>query len=96
MDWEKQEFAAKKYDEVFDCVCIQSERYCEEEDIVPPSPDDTDAFDRYNDYLNEVASNAISSIVDMFEDAGMTYKEAEKAFNDIAIDEFIDLDSAQF
>lgn len=95
-DWEKQELAKVNYDKVFDRVCAQSERYCEEEDIVPPSPEDANAFDRYSDYLNEVTANAIDSIISMFEDAGMTYEDACKNFDDIIIDEFIDLDSAGF
>lgn len=95
-DWEKQELAKVNYDKVFDCVCAQSERYCDENYIVIPTPEDVDAFDRYNDYLNNVTAVAITDIIDMLEDADMTYEEATKAFDDIAIDEFIDLDSAQF
>ena len=95
-NWEKQKLAADIYDEVFDCVCAMSERYCEEEDIVIPTSEDADAFDRYNNYLNEVTCNAINDIIDMFEDAGMTYEEACKNFDIRTIDEFIDLDSAQF
>lgn len=96
MEWEKHDLAAKKFDEVFDRVCILSDRYCEEEDIVIPTPEDADAFDRYSDYLNNVTANALWNIIDMFEDAGMSYEEAAKAFDDKIIDEFIDLDSAQF
>ena len=96
MEWEKQKLISDNYNDVFDCVCAMSERYCDEEDIVPPTPDDVDAFDQYNDYLNEVTANAIDSIIDMFEDAGMSYEDACKNFDDIAIDEFIDLDSAGF
>lgn len=95
-NWEKQEFVKDNYDNVFDCVCAMSKRYCDEEGIVPPSPDDVDAFDRYNNYLNEVTANAISSIIDTYENAGMSYEKLAKTFDDIAIDEFIDLDSAQF
>ena len=95
-DWEKQELAKVNYDNVFNCVCAMSERRCEEEDIVPPLPEDADAFDRYNNYLNEVTCNAIDSIIDMFEDAGMTYEDACKNFDIRTIDEFIDLDSAGF
>lgn len=96
MEWEKHKLAADNYDNVFDCVCAQSKIYCEQEDIVPPTPEDADAFDRYNDYLNEVTANAINDIISMFEDAGMSYEEACKNFDSRTIDEFIDLDSAQF
>lgn len=96
MEWEKQALARVNYDKVFDHVCIMSERRCEEEDIVPPTPEDVDAFDMYNRYLNEVTANTIDSIIDMFEDAGMSYEEACKNFDDNTIDELIDLDSAGF
>lgn len=95
-NWEKQDFAAKKYDEVFDRVCILSDRYCEEKDIVPPTPEDIVAFDRYSDYLNNVTANALWSIIDTYENAGMSYEEACKNFDIRTLDEFIDLDSAQF
>lgn len=95
-NWEKHKLAKDNYDNVYDCVCAMSDRYCEEEDIVPPTPEDIIAFDRYSDYLNNVTANALWSIIDMFEDAGMSYEEAAKAFDDKIIDEFIDLDSAQF
>jgi len=95
-NWEKQELVKDNYDNVFDCVCAMSERYCEEENIAIPTPEDVDAFDRYNNYLNEVTSNAISGIISMFEDAGMSYEEACKNFDIRTLDEFIDLDSAQF
>lgn len=95
-NWEKLELAKDNYDNVFDCVCAMSERYCEEEGIVIPTPEDVDAFDRYNNYLNEVTCNAINDIISMFEDAGMSYEEACKNFDIRTLDEFIDLDSAQF
>lgn len=96
MEWEKQKFSSDIYNDVFDCVCAMSERYCEQEDIVPPTPEDVDAFDQYNDYLNDVTVNAITNIIDTYENAGMSYEKLVKTFDDIAIDEFIDLDSAQF
>ena len=96
MEWEKHEFAGKIYDDVFDHVCACVERYCEEEDIVPPTPENASAFDRYSDYLNNVTANAISNIIDTYENAGMSYEKLVKIFDDIVIDEFIDVDSAQF
>lgn len=94
LEWDEHKFISKVYDDVFDCVCSMSERYYEQEGIVPPTPEDADAFDRYNNYLNEVTCNAINDIISTFEDAGMTYEKAIKAFNDVVIDEFIDLNSA--
>jgi len=96
MEWEKMELVKDNYDSVFDYVCMMSKRYCEEEGIVPPSPDDFDAFYRYNNYINEVTANAINDIISMFEDAGMSYEEAYKNFDIRTLNEFIDLDSAQF
>lgn len=91
---EKNKFIGLIFDKVFDCVCIQSDRYCEEEDIVPPTPDDADAFDRYCDYLNNVTAAAVTEIIHKYGD--MTCKEAIEALDNETIDEFIDLDSAQF
>lgn len=91
---DKNKFMGHIFNKVFDCVCILSDRYCEEKGIVPPTPEDADAYDRYCDYLNNVTATAITKIMYKYRD--MTYEEATEAFDNEPIDEFIDLNSAQF